>query len=178
MAKTSKLTDQYPQTVTIHALEAVAGNGFIVQVPSSYSMRDRVGMELIGWDVAPYGPGAWAAQLAADGDYAGFGLSHLFRGGTIPAIEEPTGMIDLDLLYREYLSVTAAGIHIENVQPYMRHVFPQPIIAHPASVWVWGIMFTGSAALDIIIKVHYRLIDINDAQWQELFESILIRDTI
>jgi hypothetical protein len=178
MATKKGLLDQYPQTVTLRATEAVVTDGVIMQVPSSYSMRDRVGMEIIGWDVLPYGAAGWLSFLAADGDYLGIGLSHLFRGGTIPAIEEPTGMIDMDLLYLEYFSVTAAGMQKTYMDNVRRHMLHQPIIAHPASLWVWAITFAGAVPLDVIVKVHYRLIEITDAQWQELFESILIRDTI
>lgn len=178
MAKTKGLLDQYPQTVTVRVTEAVAEDGAIVQVPSSYSMRDRVGMEILGYNIMPYGAFAWRGMLAADKDFLGAGLSHLFRGGSIPAIEEPTGLIDAYLRYRENTIVSAVGEITIVEEPAVRIVFPQPLIAHPASVWAWVKGFQVSAVVDLIFRINYRLIDLSDSQWQELFESILIRDTI
>lgn len=174
MATKKTLLDRYPQTVTVQAAEDVAGDGKVVQVPSTYSLRERMAMEILGYDAIPYGSNGWATYCATNDDYSMFGLSHLYRGGALPDIEEPTGLIDVRLKY--YYEQSGAGFKVWDMVESI--AFPAPIIAHPASLWVFVQQMSGTEKLHMVFRIKYRLIEISDQQWQEIFESILIRDTI
>jgi len=172
-----KLNDQYLQAITVRVTEAVAGSGKIDKIETGFSSKDRYAIEIHRVEYAPYAAYQTLEQVAKAGGGGGMvrvGLAHLYRGGTIPLHNSHEGLICMDeILYTEDTAVGSAFTKA----PLIRE-FKIPCIAHPSSLYAWCQGDSLAGVLDVTMDVWYKVIEINDDQWQELFESVLFHDKI
>jgi hypothetical protein len=176
MATKKQALDMFPQNVVVYVQQDAANSDKVVEVPNSYNTRDRVGMLILGCNVyPPTAGGFFTSPLVASGDSIRFGLSHLFRNGVAPDYSSMEGCICMQKMGRVDLGAAANGVMDES--PY-RFKLPEPVLAHPASLFC----FMDSANLGAVTQLYFEIIfkyqEISDAVWQELWESILIRDKI
>jgi hypothetical protein len=56
------------------------------------------------------------------------------------------------------------------------HKFPEPLIAHPASLYLHQRGISLSAAYEQWISLRYKYIDLSEEVWRELWESTLVQN--
>ena len=174
MAKAAqKIKDMYLNRAEVDVSEAVATSGMITQFETGYNTQDRVAMEIHAIDYWGYN-NAFEALMPGAADAVHLGVTQLYRGGSIPTFASHEGLIDFQRIER--FDITAVGVIFPRSP--VRTIMPQPVLAHPASLFAFcqGVGIATLTRMRCI--VHYKLVDITDDIWQEIWESILIRDRI
>jgi hypothetical protein len=158
-----------PQFYTAAATETGANTGVMAQVPSSLNTRDKVGILIHGYEMY-FGA---TDIFAADADGVQFGLTQLYNQGTVPDFGSP-GLVDMQTYFiKAYSSV---GVRV-NVLPY-KVTFDNPRLCHPAALY-W--FFTGlgqPAALGCAIRMEYSYVDLSDAQYQDIIQTIILQNAL
>jgi hypothetical protein len=178
MAKASglgaRVTDRI-QYIKFEVVETVASTPVISAVPTSISMAEKIGIEIVEAKVFLYNNG-WAAEgLVAAGDGMFAGLTQMYRGGTPPTYPNDQGVI----MYERYTRAFLTGVGFSDVkQPIFHKVFPEPILVHPAALYA----FTGGVSVATVCSarfdIGFRYVELTDKDYQDILQGVLLQDTL
>jgi hypothetical protein len=174
MAKALKAADMYQQILVMTLTEAAANGGIITAIPTSQTIRDKVGIEIYAYEF--HMSGAFGTEYAAVGDGVSFGLTQIQNGGIPPTtIASTPGIICFESDYRHEMGVAATATLIH--RPY-RVRFETPFLAHPAALFAFHQGVSQAAALTARHKIWYKYVDIADDMYQEIIQTIVLQNSI
>jgi hypothetical protein len=169
MAKKDSL-DNYVQVYRHELAETGAGLGNEEPMVTSITARDRKGILVSRIEYAP--SRGLLDELAADDDEFWFYLTCI-RHATIPNNPDKPGIIDWNDI--RVNDIPAAGPSQLIITPIIKE-YKEPLILHPAALY-FGIKSSGIVGTwPLHILMHYKMIDLSDDLWRELFESALMQN--
>lgn len=173
---TKKELDAYPQSIFIEVKQDAANSDKVEQVPTSFSTRDRMGMLLLECNVYANASGGFEVDpLVATGDSINFGLSHLYAGGSVRTVTLNEGLIFLQSIARVDAG-TPADTFLS--QSPFRYVPREPVLCHPASLFCFLDSANLGSVATVYFEIIYKYMTLTDQMWQDMWESILIKDRL
>lgn len=175
MAKKSTI-DMYTQVMSAEgAISAAATTGTINKLDTAYNTKDKIGLvvQRIEW---------YLQNIDADysnADLSRWGLSFLSvqpSGGFEP---EDAGLIDYNQV--ECIRFGAGGadfFHYPIVKDYS-NLLGGGVLCHPAHMYFWTYNETALAAgIVVFMRMYYHKIDLNDDDYRDLWEAIVVTQTL
>lgn len=173
MAKMQKLADMYSQRTVIAVQELAANGGIVEPVPSSYTTRDRVGLLINQIEFFMNDPDP--APFAATGDGYKLYVGQLFNNGAIPNTPATPGLILLHWVQLTQFAAAAGGLWRKRPDNF---TFPEPKLVHPAALYVGMEGIAQAGALDGHFTIHYKYIDLAEADYLEIMQTIILQNAI
>lgn len=177
MASKLKNRVDLPQYFGAADTEAAANGGVIVQVPSSLTTRDRVGILIHCVEFLPEGVKTGVVPLisgAGTPDGIKMGITQLYNGGTVPEFNDP-GVIDCR--YKVVYDATAVAFVDFAVFP-LRFEYATPKLAHPAALYWFFQGITQAAALSMNFRMEYSYRDLSDTEYQDIIQTIVLQNSL
>lgn len=160
------LTKTYTQTA--------ANTQIVSQVGTSYSAKDKVGIEISRIEYYPAAVNFYMEEVAAANEYFYFGLTQLYSAGAAPTLPSRAGVVDWNLIGNFFS--TAVGRELLRLPIIFEP--PEPVLVHPASLYAFCQSANLANAITIYLRMWFRYVDLTDAEFQEILQTILIQDTL
>lgn len=177
MASKLKNRQDLPQYFGAQDVEAAANGGVIVQVPSSLTTRDKVGILIHSIEFLPEGVKTGAVPFVpttGSADGMKMGITQLYNGGVVPEFNDP-GVIDC--AYKIAYNWTQVG-HVEMNTFPLRFVFESPKLAHPAALYWFFQGIAQAAALTVNFRMEYSYRDLSDSEYQDIIQTIVLQNSL
>jgi len=170
--KASKINDAFLNVMTTTLTEGGANAGVVTQFSTSLTTRDKIGIlihkaELYKTTDDPF---------TADGDGFQWGLTQIYNSGSVPTtIIATPGIV---LFKRKIRQDCGTAATINMVTDPEEHIFPEPVLVHPASLYglLQGVSQAG--ALIAYLRIYYKYVDLTEADYQEILQTIIIQNAL
>ena len=170
MAKSKSNFDNYVQFALLTPTEAVAGDGVTQQFPTTYSLSDKVGMVVLGVDYMI--PAEVGALCVAADDEILVGVHQLENRAPALGGANHYGNGIIDMYYR-WGVIGAGGYPVHHDVAAFGGC-----LVHPCALY--GTVQGGSLA-DVAwaeIRVTYKLVELSDTDYQDIFQTIITQNAI
>ena len=170
MAKSKSNFDNYPQLALLTPTEAVAGDGVTQQFPTTYSLSDKVGMVILAIDYMI--PQEVQALCVAADDEILVGVHQLENRAPALGGANHYGNGIIDMYYR-YGVIGSGGM-----PTHRDYSTIGGFLVHPCALY--GTVQGGSLA-DVAwaeIRVIYKLVELSDTDYQDIFQTVITQNAI
>jgi hypothetical protein len=170
MAKAKSAFDLYPQFALVVPAEAVAGDGVTVQVPTTYSLKDKVGLVILSVDYMV--PQEVHNLLVANDDEILLGVHQLENRRPELGGMNHFGNGIIDIYYLKG-TVGAAGYPVHH-----DYSVQGGILVHPSALFVTA---QGASIADVVtaeVRINYKLVELSDSDYQDIFQTIITQNAI
>jgi hypothetical protein len=174
MAKAKAISDRYLQNLDFRSDEATANAGKIYQVPTSFTVRDKVGLEI--HEVEINFPGPLSTVFTATGDGFIWGCGQIYNNGIVPTSQ----IASPGILHWEELSRLECGTAANAIIGSMkfRREFAIPRIVHPASLFVFHKGVSQPNELISYWRIAYRYVELAEADYQEILQTVILQGSL
>lgn len=163
-----------PQCLRLALTQTAANDPVIEKVPTSYTTKDKVGIEIMQVDYFIHATDDTLVEFKSDSELLKYGLTQLYKSGSPPSLPTEAGLIDYRMLgYHLETGVGFSFVH----QPITFKPL-EPILVHPASLYAWMRSDNLDAAVYIYVALWYRYVDLTPDEFQDILQTIILQDTL
>jgi hypothetical protein len=178
MAKASK--QDRVQTAAVQVAQATANARTAVQFASNISANEKKGMEIVR---IRYELNVILSAFTDPQVEVALGLTmignNLPNYSISPQVINPAGVLHMKRYYSDELLGPLPAEARGQIYPSIEEVFDiNPLLAHPASLYAFITSYDAAATLSGNIYVSYRIIDLTDEDYLDLFQGYMLQNTL
>lgn len=171
-----------PQRVCMSLVEATTNGGKITQVPTSFSTKDKIGIEILRAEyfVRDQDGASLTGGLVADGSKVSFGLCQLYKSNVPPLSPLEPGVVDFNVISHVNLETgTMANLRRQSeiVWPLERD-YPGGILVHPASIYAWIRGTDAAQEMEVDIWLTFRYVDLSNEDYLDILQNVILQNQL
>jgi len=172
-----KKTDKYVQILVGRiGIPLGADSGLAYKVSSAYDRKERKGMLIHRIEYDPTNMGLFTETAFEQR----FGFQSMLNTPESAWQADKVGLLDYKSVLRMDMGTAGTGVFIH--QPLVTDFTTLPaggMIHHPSFLWSWGYNVAAVAATHYIAyRMFYTIVDLTDKDYQELWEMLMLQDTL